>query len=398
MKTLNLAIATVATLTLIGCGGGGGSSSDGSTTGGIKTGGTTTGGTTTTGNTTTGNTTAGTTTGGTTTGGTTTGGSTTGGTTTDGKDPYKTDKVFYGVKKTGQTKSYDLSGAEAANQDDGHYQNGNDINYTRDTNKEVVVDYATGYMWQDNKDAETTFTGLLDDAIEYCDALELGSYSDWRLPNLRELVSIADMSKYNPAIDVNTFQHIIVESYISSDLGKEFDAGDKHYSYGKSINFSEGNPITSGGTKVRCVRNFGEIPEQKFTRDDTKKIVLDVSTKLQWQDTDEVKTAYHTWEAGIAYCEALDLAGHQDWRMPNFFELYSLFIATSQNSTPPGIDPIFQNTWSGQYFTSTTNTMSPSNANMVNFNNNLADGIGGAGYSKVPKAQSMHVRCVRNVK
>jgi len=58
MKTLNLAIATVATLALIGCGGGGGSSSDGTTTGGTTTTGNTTGGTTTGGssstNTTTG--------------------------------------------------------------------------------------------------------------------------------------------------------------------------------------------------------------------------------------------------------------------------------------------------------------------------------------------------------
>jgi len=39
MKTLNLAIATVATLTLIGCGGGGDTSSGGSTAGGATTGG-----------------------------------------------------------------------------------------------------------------------------------------------------------------------------------------------------------------------------------------------------------------------------------------------------------------------------------------------------------------------
>ena len=376
-------VATLVGLTMIGCGGGGGSTpstSGNSTTGGSTTGGTTTGGSTT---------------GGTTTGGSTTGGTTTGGSTTGGKDPYQTDKVFYGVKKTGQTKSYDASGAEAANQDDGHYQNGNDINYTRDTNKEVVVDYATGYMWQDNEDAEIP-TGLLDEAKGYCDALKLGNYSDWRLPNLRELVSIADMSKHDPAFDANTFQFITVEPYISSDLGKEFDAGGKHYSYGKSVHFSEGNPITTQATKIRCVRNFGKIPEQKFIRDDANKIVSDTSTKLQWQDTAEVKTAYHDWAEGIAYCEALDLAGHQDWRMPNFFELYSLFIPTPQNTTTPGIDPVFQNTFSGQYFTSTTNALSPDNANMVNFNNNIAGGIGGAGYSKVPKAQSMHVRCVRN--
>ena len=387
MKTLNLSIATVAIVTLIGCGGGSASSdltATGGTTGSGANGGSTANG---------GNTAGGSTTGGSSGGSTTSGGTTTGST----QDPYQTNKVFYGVKQTGQTKSYDKSGNEAANTDDGYYQSGNDINYTRDADKGVVVDYATGYMWQDNEDAKID-TGLLDDAKHYCETLTLGNYTDWRLPTLQELVTIVDMSKHNPAIDVNTFEHIALDfSYIVSDLGKEFDAGGKHYSYGKSVSFSEGNAITTGGYYVRCVRNFGKIPDQTFVRDDASKTVRDLRTKLQWQDTPEVQTAYYSWQEGIAYCEGLDLDGHQDWRMPSFFELYSLFVPTAKNTSTPGIDPAFKNTYRGQYFTSTTNALTPDNANVVNFNNNLAGGIGGAGYSKVPKSQNMHVRCVRSI-
>ena len=38
-------------------------------------------------------------------------------------------------------------------------------------------------------------------ALQYCDGLELPEYEDWRLPNLRELQSIADYGRYSPASD-----------------------------------------------------------------------------------------------------------------------------------------------------------------------------------------------------
>lgn len=61
----------------------------------------------------------------------------------------------------------------------------------------VVTDLSTGLMWQ-NTGNETKYTWK--EALAYCEGLSLGGYTDWRLPNLKELLSIVDYTKNNPAI------------------------------------------------------------------------------------------------------------------------------------------------------------------------------------------------------
>ncbi|NPA65259.1 MAG: DUF1566 domain-containing protein [Epsilonproteobacteria bacterium] len=86
--------------------------------------------------------------------------------------------------------------------------------FSRDDIKEVVTDSETHLMWQDNSDAATV-TKIWEDAIDYCEALTLGGYTDWHLPNYNELYSIGDRSRYNPAIDP-TFHNVVTARYLSS--------------------------------------------------------------------------------------------------------------------------------------------------------------------------------------
>ena len=61
-----------------------------------------------------------------------------------------------------------------------------------------TVDPATGLAWQHDEElARMTFA----EALAYCEDLELGGFDDWRLPNVRELQSIADYSRYPAAVD-----------------------------------------------------------------------------------------------------------------------------------------------------------------------------------------------------
>ncbi|MBN1421343.1 MAG: DUF1566 domain-containing protein [Planctomycetes bacterium] len=39
------------------------------------------------------------------------------------------------------------------------------------------------------------------DALRYCEGLTFAGYDDWRLPNIRELLSIVDYGRWDPAID-----------------------------------------------------------------------------------------------------------------------------------------------------------------------------------------------------
>jgi len=56
-------------------------------------------------------------------------------------------------------------------------------------------------------------------------------------------------------------------------------------------------------------------------------VVVDNITMLEWEDNGSMESNA-TWEEAINYCEALNLNGATDWRLPNFNEL-SLLVDRS---------------------------------------------------------------------
>jgi hypothetical protein len=88
-------------------------------------------------------------------------------------------------------------------------------------------------------------------AQSYCDALVLGTYSDWRLPNIKEIISIIDFSRNNPAISTSFSSAFSSYNYWSStpsisDISKAW-----------ILYFLNGNPgelVKYTHSYVRCVR------------------------------------------------------------------------------------------------------------------------------------------------
>ena len=122
--------------------------------------------------------------------------------------------------------------------------------FSRDNIAQIVTDNTTELQWQDDEDAKNISKNWKD-AIVYCEALELGGYSNWRLPNFNELYYIADRSKSSPAID-NTFQNVVSDYYWSSTtvVGRESNAW--------RVDFSSGNDSwnnKSNSNYIRCVRD-----------------------------------------------------------------------------------------------------------------------------------------------
>jgi len=83
--------------------------------------------------------------------------------------------------------------------------------FSRNNDTQIVTDNETGLQWQDNESVSKTWKS----AIDYCENLTLGSYEDWRLPNINELTSLVDDSKSNPSIDT-VFQYTASNLYWSS--------------------------------------------------------------------------------------------------------------------------------------------------------------------------------------
>jgi len=91
-----------------------------------------------------------------------------------------------------------------------------------DNGNGTVTDGVTNLMWQQCSDGLSTgctgtaATVTWNNAIVYCEGLSLGGFTDWRLPNVKELKSIADTTKSRPAIDAVYFPNTIALRYWSS--------------------------------------------------------------------------------------------------------------------------------------------------------------------------------------
>lgn len=78
----------------------------------------------------------------------------------------------------------------------------------------VVRDTKTGLTWQRVAPSTTYAFGA---AQAYCAALNLGGHSSgWRLPSVKELLSIVDPRESGPAIDTSTFPSTSAAPYWSS--------------------------------------------------------------------------------------------------------------------------------------------------------------------------------------
>ena len=77
------------------------------------------------------------------------------------------------------------------------FQGDDETRFAEYTNEGVVVgDSVTGLVWQ--KEAPDTLMSW-SMALGYCESLDYGGYTDWRLPDRNELLSIINYSRYNPS-------------------------------------------------------------------------------------------------------------------------------------------------------------------------------------------------------
>ena len=132
--------------------------------------------------------------------------------------------------------------------------------FSRDDHLGVVKDDIYKLMWQDGD--LPPYKKYQSQAVHYCENLNFAGFDDWRLPSIKELLSITDDTRFNPAIN-KAFKNV---AYETNDKGKTIYGG--YWSSTKKANFPDHTWIVDFGDGdnglvevsfkgfVRCVRQY----------------------------------------------------------------------------------------------------------------------------------------------
>ena len=200
----------------------------------------------------------------------------------------------------------------------------------------VVEDTETNLMWE----RATTEDLNLASADGRCPALQLGGYSDWRLPDIFELFSLADLGAQNgPAIDREAFPGTFSGWYWTTDGV-----------HGDAAGLDRWRVDFDGGTigrhnfpthrAVRCVRGrpvFNRFAAGARFGSDPRGVILDRVTKLDWEHPAGGGEGRQTWSEARDRCRDLVIAEEDDWRLPTAHELFA--TVNTRAAAPANDDP-----------------------------------------------------------
>jgi len=285
----------------------------------------------------------------------------------DGDDPACGEAGL--LPDTGQTTCYDTT-AVIPCPPAGTAFHGQDAQYGGpapsylDNGDGTVTDTNTGLMWQQDPGEKMTYA----QAVAGAGSFSLAGHDDWRLPTIKELYSLmlfsgqdpsgymgSDPSGLTPFIDDGTFafsygdtsagERLIDSQWATSSVYLDTVMGGNECFFG--VNFADGRikcyPTWNKTYFVLYVRAGAGYGLNSFL-DNGDGTVTDGTTGLMWQRDDSGEGVI--WEDALAACETLELAGHDDWRLPNAKELQSIVdYGRSPGSTgSAAIDPVFNTT------------------------------------------------------
>ena len=231
----------------------------------------------------------------------------------------------------------------------------------------LLNDSDNTYSWY-NTNAKTNggYTGTFNDGhnteqyIKQMNHTQFGGYSDWRLPSIKELTSLANIGTLDPSIDNSFWTGTQPSFYWSSTPYEQAESN----AWG--VNFSDGSAYVSYKSKTVFIRAVRGRPYLSFdylfvNGDGT---ITDTRTGLMWQAA-YADTAKN-WEDALQYCKNLNLAGYSDWRLPEKEELRSI-IDYHHMTHPTGSD--YFETFVSNFFWSSTSLSNGSSAWGLYLNN-----------------------------
>jgi hypothetical protein len=279
------------------------------------------------------------------------------------------------VAKTGQTKCYADNGTEISCSGtfrDGDFQMGvpwPDPRFT-DNGDGTVTDKLTGLMWAKDANLDNG-TMPWNDAIDYANNLSLGSggcgtnYTDWRLPNIKELLSLIDYGNYNVVLPSgHPFSNVQESHYWSSTTTETTGIREawkvslvdglvnSDRKYALTVNGVwpvRGDTTSQASSYVGAYAAVPKTGQQDYYRegddgwykkgvdwpdprfeDNGDGTVTDRLTGLMWAK-DAIIGGSMYWDPAIDFVYYLSLGSegcggpaHTDWRLPNIKEQLSL--------------------------------------------------------------------------
>lgn len=241
------------------------------------------------------------------------------------------------------------------------------MNYV-DNGDGTVTDLVTGLMWSKSVNKIKV---SLSQAHKMAERLELGGYTDWRVPNIKELYSLIHFSGNTgnpgrqggsnaiPYINTDYFdfrfgdtsagERYIDAQWLSSTQYVTTTMNGAQTLFG--VNFADGRIKGYGYSRsnghgrdkkffVRFVR--GNVYGHNEFIDNRDGTITDNTTGLMWMKTDSKQGM--NWQEALAYAESMKLAGYTDWRLPNAKELQYIvdYERSPATTRSPAIDPIFE--------------------------------------------------------
>ncbi|MFZ5775747.1 MAG: DUF1566 domain-containing protein [Thermodesulfobacteriota bacterium] len=212
----------------------------------------------------------------------------------------------------------------------------------------TITDTTTDLTWKRCSEGQTwTGSTCAGEASTYtydqanAVAVSFAGYTDWRLPNARELQTLAKRRQHLPAINTDAFPNTPSFSFWASTvvaLSPEV-AWLVHFSNGTGFYYA-----LSYASHVRMVRGGASSalmsesrPDADYT-DNGDGTVTHTPTGLTWKRCSEGQTWSGTTCTGSAtlmtfeQANLVDMsyAGHDDWRLPTHEELFSLVDFTQR--------------------------------------------------------------------
>jgi hypothetical protein len=206
----------------------------------------------------------------------------------------------------------------------------------------TITDNVTGLMWQKTMGPKISFKQAREQAAD----LRLAGHIDWRVPTIKELYSLILFTgvvnghrAVTPFIDTQHFdqpfgnprlnereidaQTWSATRYVGRTMRDDRTVFGVNFIDGRIKGYPEFNPRTRRPNRmyVRYVRGAPDYGQNRFV-DHGDGTITDQATGLMWQRADSARGM--DWGAALRYAQDLELAGHDDWRLPNAKELHSI--------------------------------------------------------------------------